>query len=264
MKKGISAIILTFLLIIIFFSGCFENDDENTELTANQIIADLIAANNNINSYKYTSDSTHSITIFNNSDTNITNYSVLVAVSIDVSNHSLKYLEDIINTETSEKNQRYIYLLDEFEYRGTGTNDNITWEIYPLYESTTEAFWFTFSPLEKSEERWSGFIENNTFERLEDDIFEGKEYYVLGGVLTTNYTNEAHLGYDLCEWQYKYWIDKTTNLIYKQNKTQILDETDYYFDGDWGDRELIINEYEINYYDYNIPITIEIPEEALG
>jgi len=264
MKKQLTILGIVILLLIVGFSGCFENQRESfKELSVEQIKTNFVNAVKNVNSYKCISNNSIIKSVYNGSKINTTETQGFSNYSVDISNNMLKDEGEYTTVGTSEKYQIKIYLLDDLQYTGTGAEGNLSWEKknYSNSHPFAEENWMLFSPLEFVTEEMKA--KNVTWERLGDEILDGTPYYVLQNISTTNNSNATHSGYDFSEWQQRYWIDKTNYSLHKYMRTQILDDTGYYFIGKEGDRRYLINEIEVTFYDYNIPVTIELPQEAL-
>ncbi|MEE9574319.1 MAG: hypothetical protein V3W20_14785, partial [Candidatus Neomarinimicrobiota bacterium] len=86
-------------------------------------------------------------------------------------------------------------------------------------------------------------------------------FYVLKSEHIINNSNPTYTDYDLLEVYHTFWIDKTNYNFYKVKLNQIRDFTGLYAGG--VDRRYMYSEDIYTFYDYNIPVNIELPPEAI-
>jgi L-fucose mutarotase/ribose pyranase (RbsD/FucU family) len=257
MKAKLLSVLIVILLLSILFSGCTEEkiaDDAAT--TAEEIKERFLQALKNVESYKYSANAIYEMTSIDES-VNTTEQSMVITGEIDVLN---KIAKQYMNITSEDLNQSLtVYLVDNVTYTGTQTNGNITWRIDML---TLGAF-LGYSLLEQM----SMFLENETLfddgdielRRLSDETFENKDCYILQMTLFQNQSSNTSNTYSTMEYNIRYWIAKDSSLLKKSYIKVTIDQTGSYL---FGDYLSITTEMEILFYDYNIPINIELPHEA--
>jgi hypothetical protein len=267
MEKKVMGISVTILIIVVTLCGCFENNNGlSGELSINQIKTNFINAfNNNISSYKCDITNNVNVTINNAEETlnfeDLSNTSLLV----DISNHNLKQEIDYLNVGEDENDKRIVYIIDNFKYTGDGKEGNLSWEYDELSPQFAEIMWNITSPLDQFAEvttnRIMGQDTNMTWKRLKDESFNNMTYYVLLSELIENNSDPLYTGYNHGEIYHTLWIDKTNFFLYKVKLNQIHDKTGSYAGID--DRRYLIGEDIFTFYDYNIPVNIELPPEVI-
>jgi hypothetical protein len=95
-----------------------------------------------------------------------------------------------------------------------------------------------------------------TWKRLKDESFNNQTFYVLKSKHIINDTKPEYPGYNHYEVYHTYWIDKTNYNLYKGKINQIRDLTGYYSPN--SDRSYLNSEDIFTFYDYNIPVIIEL------
>lgn len=153
-----------------------------------------------------------------------------------------------------------VYILDDFRYVGTGKEGNLSWMYEELSSKTFKPTWNIHSSLDL-------FAEQITFEdpeqdtkmtwkRLKDESFDNQTFYVIKSKHVINDSDPASPGYNYFEVYHTYWIDKTNYNLYKGKINQIRDLTGVYATG--FDRRYLNSEDIFTFYDYNIPVNIEL------
>ena len=125
-------------------------------------------------------------------------------------------------------------------------------------------YWYYYSQLSLLED----LRDSSTEERLEDEIINGIDCYVIDLTvdLETYYENRGMEGVSIDEDDISieiiYWIAKDTDLLIKSQLDFSMDMSSIY--GAFGSDDTIIQDthIEVLYSDYNSPVIIELPPEA--
>jgi len=265
MEKKAIGISVAVLLIVVTLCGCFGNNELPEELSIDQIKTNFINAVNNVSSYKCNLTGKLTDTIFNGAETNVNEKLSNMNLSVDISNHNLEQESELLTVGEDEKDITIVYMLDNFKYNGRGKEGNLSWETEELSPSLAEVFWNMLSCLELFAEQMANEMLDQdfkiTWKRLKDESFNNQTYYVLQKGQITNYTNATRTGYNLNEIYHTFWIDKTNYFLYKVKLNQILDVTGWYAGEE--DRRYLMSEDIFTFYDYNIPVSIELPPEVI-
>jgi hypothetical protein len=258
MKNEVLSIIFAFLILTITLSGCLE------DITADEIKIKFLQTIEDVTSYKYSTNTTIHQTIIIESQTNITEITTIQKGEVDKSNKQLKQEYDIQSSDESEQQYSITYLIDNIEYIGTGSKDNITWSHQFLYSNMT---WIVYSLLEQM----ALYLSDSDFDigdikitRLPDEVVEDVDCYVLLLTSVSNQSAESSTlnrsGYRYQKIEIKYWIAKEDYLLIRTKSGTTYDSTGFY---SWkGNRSIMISETCVEFYDYNIPVTIELPPDA--
>lgn len=262
MKKKTIEITVVILLIVVSLCGCLEN---NKELTTDQIKTNFINAINNVSSYKCNITGVLNSTIFIGAETSGAQRSSNTNLSVDISNHTLVQETEFLTVGKDEKDMMIVYLVDNFKYTGLGKEGNISWESETLSSSVAGSIWNIFSALEQFAEQMTDEVTqqdyNITWKRLKDESYDNQRYYVLQSKYIANNSNATHTGYSYGETYHTFWIDKTNYFLYKVKLNQIRDDTGW-FAGEY-DRRYLESEDIFTFYDYNIPVNIELPPDVI-
>ena len=275
MKKELLALSIGMLLLAISFSGCLEES-----VTAEEIKERIIQAVSGVTSYKcdvngtmtrYTNNETGTLSPDSPSYVNYTLPYNLVC-EVDISNKQLK-------AEMNQTHYELDYKLNQTFYFENDTLYN-SYDFEPWRWSTHTAVndWYMLSHLD----RLVDFIlEESMVERIEDDVIDGIECYVLKVTplnenLMLNQSWEdllfpprsSNLSYEKFEDDYivniLFWVEKSTYLLKKTLIEAIYNVTISY--DLLGDLMTLISnrhyETEILFYDYNLPISIEKPWQS--
>ena len=265
MEKRTIAICFTFLLIVAILSGCSENNNElSEELSVDQIKTNFIHAINNVSSYKCNLTGKLNITLFKGAETNVTERLSNANFLINISNRTLEHDSEFLNIGEDEKDKMIIYIIGDFRYIGYGKEGNLTWDYEELSPFSAESKWNMSSPIEMFVEQITNVMPqqgNITWKRLNDESFNNHTFYILQSEYINNISDTTHAGYDLAEIYHTFWIDKTNYFLYKVELNQIRDITGYYA-GEY-DRRYLISEDIFTFYDYNIPVYIELPPDII-
>ncbi len=255
MKKLLTMWIIA-ILFVISFSGCVEED----VITAVEIKERFLQALENVTSYKYSSNANATMTTIKKS-TNTTEYSIVTTGEIDVLN---KRVKQYMNTTSEDSNETHliVYLIDNITYYGNQTDGNTTWTS-SIWGSE---FFYAYSLLEQitmflEDETLLNNISNMELKRLSDEKFENVDCYILQFTGFRNQSSTISNAYNYAGYDIKYWIAKNTNLLKKSIYRLINDLTGVYSFGG-ANRSIITSEMELLFYDYNVPLNIELPPEA--
>jgi hypothetical protein len=279
MKEKLLGLLIVVLLLTIVFSGCLTNNSENNfndGITVEQIKEKVLETTGNITFYKYlyylntTQEKTK-----NQTGEIITGLqsTMIKTGNVDKQNKELKAEEkekdychiegaDYIETNTScfrwEDNKTYYYINNETFYEKTEADNNITWKTYEVKNDSSRFIsdntdtWLQFSQLE----RQVFFFFNVTWANiilLPDEMIDGTECFVLSVTNIPNYIREYKT--------IKYWISKDDYSLKKAYLKQTFEDTILFETNDSLDT---IWEEDIIFYDYNIPVNIELPEDGLS
>jgi len=254
MKEKLLIFLFALLLVTIFISGCVE--EEKKELSLAQIKTNFLNTIKDVDSYKFNISSSSTQKVVNESGTNIIEMLTFSNGSVDIVNYNLKFEKEYSNI--GKNDQMKIYILDGFSYTFIINDWNLSWEIENISSSSDlESFWGLYSYLENFAEGMSNPQKNTTFERLNDETIDGKSYYVLQSVYKNNYSGAEQTGYSYYEIQIKFWIDMNNFLLYKIQATSISDSKEFF--AMKSNQTIELSESQYIFYDYNIPVTIELP-----
>lgn len=256
-------IIIGMIVGIMLISGCTSTQD----VTAETIKDNMLQAIEEVASYKYSADVTATITMINESGTNVTETVATQNGEVDIMNKKLKQ-DNIATTTGIAAGQHWIiYLVNSIQYYGIESDGNITWTSQNTSYTNESMAWISYSALDMQTFYFEGYYENTTLERLSDEVSEGIDCYVLYLTSSQNQSGEdsdtfPYLGYASYEYEFKYWISKDTYSLIKTQSKVTADMSGWYTFGD-ADRSITTSEMVIIFYDYNVPVTIEVPSEAL-
>jgi hypothetical protein len=261
MKREMIILGVGLLLLITAFSGCIQEN-----VTAKEITENMLQAIEDVSSYKYSADVNVIQTMINESGTNITESDAIQNGEVDLANKKLKQDNTFTTTGTSDEQHWSIYLIDDIQYTGTESDGNITWESLNTSFTNASMTWIAYSALEGQ----TMFLENTLIdadvERLSDDVLDGVDCYVLYLSYIENQSGDSY-GFDApsgnssYELEVTYWIAKDTYLLIKSYQKLTMDMSGWYAFGG-GDRSITASEMDVRYYDYNVPVVIELPPEA--
>jgi hypothetical protein len=254
MKKEILTVGIIALLLTIAFSGCVE---ENT-VTAEEIKERFLQAVEGVTSYRYSSDSAVTMTTIKES-TNTKEFLIVQTGEVDNLNKKIKQYG---NTTSEGSNEEHVifYMVDNISYYGNQTNGNTTWRSSMIGSE----MWNVYSYLEQITaglENGTGQFNNTELKRLSDETVENVDCYILRFTGFQNQSSTTINGYSYIEYDIKYWIAKDTNLLKKSNIKSTIDQSGIYSFGD-ANRSIVTAEMETFFYDYNVPLNIELPPEA--
>lgn len=207
------------------------------------------------------------MSITNASGVNTTETTIIQLSEVDVTNKKLKIDQTSTETKTSTTQHILYYLVNKILYTGTETNGQITWTHINTSLTDSEQTWMALSQLE----RQMLILENASVEQLADDVIEGVSYYVLNITLNLSASSSSSdntvLPVDgfadmMKEMDIKYWIDKDT---YQLKKATLKVTMDLNWMGMFQDATsaLSIQDITLLCYDYDIPVTIDVPPDAL-
>lgn len=255
------------MLIVTTLCGCFNNNSSKNsaidQKSIYQIRNNTINAVDNISSYKGNIKNDLNSSIFKGAEKTVSVMMSNTNLSVNISNHTVEHKTETITFDEDEKDITLVYIIDNLKYTGFGKEGNLTWEIAELSSASDKSIWTPYSPLD----HFAGLIayevpgQNITWKRLKDESFNDKEYYVLKSEHILNDTNPMLTGFNNNEIYHTFWIDKTNYFFYKIKLNQILDITGDYAGED--DKIQIISEFIFTFYDYNVPVKIELPPEAI-
>jgi hypothetical protein len=128
-----------------------------------------------------------------------------------------------------------------------------------------EGIWNITSPLDQFAgvitDSFFGQDENITWKLLEEESINNQIFFVLLGELIVNISDPKYSGYNLGKIYHTFWIDKTNYFLYKVKLFQIRNITGDYAGVD--DYRYLEGEDIFTFYDYNIPLDIELPPDII-
>lgn len=265
-KKIAIGISLAVLLIVVILYGYFEiNNELSGELSIDQIKTNFINALNNISTYKSKTTGKVIFTDFNGTEISVTERLSNFNISVDISNQSLEQDGEFLIVGEDEKEKMLVYILDDFRYVGSGKEGNLSWMYEELSPNSFKPIWNTYSSLDLFAEQITYENPEQDFEmtwkRLKDESFDNQTFYVLKSEHIINNSNPTSPDINLYEVYHTYWIDKTNYILYKGKINQIRDISGLYA-GDF-DRRYLDSEDIFIFYDYNIPVNIELSPEFI-
>lgn len=266
MKKKVIGLMITILLISFTFSGCFENDSKPPiDTLLDQIKTNFINFYNNVSSYKF--NKTGGIRIIVIDGGIVTEDSVTISnatMNADISKQSLKIVSNYTNPYQNLNSSLIIYIKDNYKYTGKGEEGNISWEIDELTQVSAASNWIIYSNLDQYVDQMINEIPQKqsdiTWIHLEDEILDNDTFYVLQREHVINNTDPNYAGYDLYKLYHKFLFNKTNYKLYKV-KVDIMNDIrgDYYTGG--YDQRYVVGQDIFTFYDYNVPVNIELPPE---
>ena len=264
------------LLLIIGFSGCteFRRDNGNEEggvPTAEIIVSRLLETIDEISSYKYSADVAVTKTMINATTTNTTEITAMQNGEVDIINKKL--CQNNTGMEGYKSQHWIVYIINNFQYSGTETNGIISWTNYNTSHTNATMTWNAYDVLEGIKlffkQDYLDSLDNYTIEQLQDDSLSNVKCYVLQ--VTTSYENKtgddggsfSMPGNISQHTETTLWIAKETYRLMKTYSSSTSESTGWYAFG-YPDVEqsLISQKMEVLFYDYDIPIIIELPPEA--
>ena len=259
------------MLIVTTLCGCFDNNNNSSgdpqidQRIIDQIKNNFINATYNTSSYKGNIIGELTTKFYKGDKTTSSKRLSYGNLTVDISNHVLEHGTEFISFGEGDKNILLVYLIDNFKYTGTGQEGNLVWDYEEFTETLAETIWTIYSTLEVFSKQMiddlAGQLPNVTWKRLKDESFDSKTYYVLQSEEILNTTDPTSSGYNLAETYHTFWFDNSTYSLYKVKLNQISDATGFFAQED--DRRYMTSEYIFTFYDYNIPVKIEIPPEAI-
>lgn len=264
--KGWVFVIIGLLMGTTLFLGC-------TEETSNaiKIKTDLIEAIQSLNSYKLSSDMTMDMTITNSSGTITQGTLMTLTGEIDIEYQKLK-IESITTSAESGEIFLYYYIVDGIMYGGQEIGGEVTWTSQDLSLTGEENLLNTWYSQSQLEGQINQVLDNADVRQLDDESVNGDDCFVLKVI--PNFESEQANPYGIQisddpsgmfqEMDVKYWISKDTNLLVKAYTKMIMDMS-WMFALFGGEIDSVIYDMEITqtYYDFNVPVTIEVPAEAI-
>jgi len=254
MKKELVTIGITTILFAIAFSGCVE---KNT-VTAEEIKERFLQASKSVTSYKCSSSGTYAMTTIKES-TSTKEFLLVQSGEVDNLNKKIK---QYYNTTSEGSNEEHVifYMVDNVSYYGNQTNGNTTW----TSSYAGSEMWNASSLLETLTiilENGTVQFNNTELKRLSDEKVENVDCYILQFTGFQNQSATTSNAYSRIEYDIKYWIAKDTNLLKKSYLKSTIDQTGVYSFGG-ANRSIATGEMETIFYDYNVPLNIELPPEA--
>ena len=101
---------------------------------------------------------------------------------------------------------------------------------------------------------------NITWKRLKDEELDNETYYALQREHIVNKTVSGQAGYSLLKLYFTLLINKTNYYLYKVKVDILNDVRGDFFTGGL-DQRYIIGQEIYTFYDYNIPVNIELPAD---
>lgn len=267
MKKKVIGISISILLIALTFSGCFDNDNKPPEDSSLiQIKNNFINFVNNVTSYKFNKTGGANIIIIDGAITDVSEILSNTTFKADISKKSLELVTNYTNVGLNLNYGLLVYIKDGYKYTGKMQSGNISWEIDELSSASAVSNWIMFSNLNQYFDQMTNEIpqqdKNVTWKLLEDESFDNKTYYyALQRELIINFTDPNYAGYDLLKSYQKFLINKTNYELYKVKIDQIQEITGDFTGG--IDRRYMLSQDIFTFYDYNIPLKIELPPELI-
>jgi hypothetical protein len=266
-KKVIGLIIITIMLIVSNFSGCFENDKKPTvDSLLDQIKTNFINFFNNVTSYKFNKTGGIRIIVI---DGTVTEDSVTISnttMVADISKQSLRIISNYTNPALNLNSSLMIYIKDSYKYSGEGEKGNISWEIDELTPASAASNWVIYSNLDQYIDQMTNEIPQKgsdiTWKSLEDETLDNDTYYVLQREHTINNTDPKYPGFDLYRLYHTFLFNKTDYRLYKVKVDIQHDIRGTYYTGGI-DQRYVVGQDIFTFYDYNVPVKIELPPELL-
>lgn len=268
--KGLKTLGIGVLLIMLVLSGCTTQQGDITD----DIKTNFLQAIEDVTCYKFSTDMTITMSITNESGTTTTTTDSIQNGIVDILNTNLVVEGTSTNAETYEIQNTIYYIVDGIIYSGTeDAEGNITWTSNDpslMGEDTALYTWYSQSQLEGQAHQ---ILEIADVEQLNDETIDGVECYVIK--VTPNFEEtesddnpyglpapESGLADMFQDMDIRYWISKEDNLLIKAYTKISFDMSWMYAYIGGFDSVLMVQEMEQSFYDYNIPVSIELPPEA--
>ena len=258
-KKSIfKGVIIGMLIGIMLSSGCVSNGS----VTAKEVIRNVLNVydGGEITSYEISIDGYIKLT---------TTAPFNATGVVDLINRKLMREDRMVSPFSPEtESHLLVYIIEDIIYIGMYSGEALTWtnrtvgsmfpEPYPFDE------WDIYSVLEL----YDGLRNCSDEEIIDEEIFGGVECYVIQAIpdfelWAQKYGIEWESGKNDFDIVFIYWIAKDTSYIMKVQQTVTMDMSSVY--GFPGGADTIIQEQfsETIFSDYNSPVTIELPPEAI-
>ena len=259
MKNQILIVGIMLVLLVVGLSGCITSDD----VTADDIAANMLQAVEDVASYKYSVSGTITQTTTNESGTFTTEQPLSQSSEVDIANKRLKIDYTYTAPEPLGDQHLIYYIVNDIMYTGTEIDGNVTWISYDTSSTDAIMIWIAYSQLE----RQAVTLEKADVEKLADETVDDIECYVLGVIIDfqSQFSGDVPPIDVPSSWDpemdINYWIAKDTSLLMKVHLKATMDLTSVF--GLPGDDSVIqVQEMEMLFSDYNVPVTIELPPEA--
>lgn len=263
MKKQILIVGINLIIIIGILSGCTTSDG----VAAEGIIENFIKAVDEVDSYKYSGSGTTTQITTNDTSTSTEEQTYTIVAEVDISNKEYKVETDISYTLEGIPGELSIpyYYVNDTLYTGMNYSGNMTWMSWGSSNN-----WYAYSLLERQLLFISSGVE---FERLDDAVVQGTDCYVVDvkpdvGNLQLTSSNTDFLfptgisDENFIEVIIKYWINKDTKLLKRAYIKSSYNVTSSLIVED-GNEQIYTHETDLLFYDYNVPVSVELPPEAL-
>jgi hypothetical protein len=269
MKKQIIIVGIIVLLVTIELSGCVKEETVKA-VTIEDIKERFLQAVENVTSYKFSVDGTYNSTRIKKSNNSTVQYAS-ISGEIDVLNKRVRTYNNG-SSDSGEKSYFIFYLVDNMSYFGNQADGNWTWEnwsshLEPQQVWNANSYLELFSNALENETAWNSY--NVTLEQLSDEKVGDVDCYVLQFIgfknESLNYsiskTSGYTTGYSYKETDIEYMIAKDTFQLRKILYNTTSDENTI---NSYGNVSRYINtiDDEMFFYDYNVPLSIELPPEA--
>ena len=264
MKKQLMIVGITLVLIAINLIGCITSE----VVTTDEIKENFFQAIEDVTSYKYSADVTATHTIINESGTNITETDAIQNGIVDIANKKLRQNNIGTTTGVSEEQCWTVYIIDNIlysSYSNKKQEGETEWSTNNISHTNDDMTWKGYSALELLVLYLENELKNVKLEQLADEVDEGTDCHVL---YLTAFENQSGEGSDMSpifgnasyEYEIKYWIAKDTYFLIRAQSRTTSDMSGWFAFGE-ADRSITVSEMDILYYDYNVPVTIDLPPE---
>ena len=266
MEKKVIGLSISIMLIILAFSGCSENDNNKPaeDPLLIQISNNFINFFNNVTSYKFNKTGGIRVKDINGEAVDESVFVSNTTFQADISKRSLEIISNYTNVGMNLNSSLIIYIKDNYKYSGELENGNLSWEIDELSNQSAETNWIIYSNLDQYADQMINEISQKNFEvtwrHLDDETLDNETFYVLQREHIMNNTDKEHPGSDIYKLYHTFLFNKTNYKLYKV-KVDILNDIwgEYYTRG--PDRRYVVGQDIFTFYDYNVPVDIELPPE---
>lgn len=265
--KGWKLIAIGVLAGIMITAGCVSPEG----VTAKEIIRNVLNVydEGEITSYEISMDGYITLTTTNSSGTSVVEAPSNATGVVDIINRKLMREDRIVSPLYPEtESHLLVYIIEDIIYTGVYSGEALTWTNRTIGSMFPEPYPFDEWDLYSILELYDGLRNCSDEEIIDEEIIGGMECYVIQvtpdfELWAQKYGLEWQGSEDIFDAVFVYWVAKDTSYIMKVQQTITMDMSSVY--GIPGGADTIIQEQfsETIFSDYNSPVTIELPPEAI-
>jgi len=260
-------IIIAILIGIMITAGCISPEG----VTAKEVIRNVLNVYNGgeITSYEISIDGYITLTTTNSSGTSVVEAPSNATGVVDIINIKLMREDRMVSPLHPEtESHLLVYIIGDIIYTGVYSGEALAWTNRTVGSMFPESYPFDEWDIYSVLELYDGLRNCSDEEIIDEEIIGSVECYVIQAIpdfqlWAQKYGFEWEEGEDNFDAVFVYWIAKDTSYIIKVQQTITMDMSSIY--GIHGGADTIIQEQfsETIFSDYNSPVTIELPPEAI-